>query len=55
MEKQQGSMKYLLKYGRQDNVTTYCSNPVMLDMIKTLYADGWRDASSPSLKRVTSD
>ena len=36
-----------------DNSMTYCSDTVMLYIIKILQTDVWRDASSPSLKRVT--
>ena len=43
------------KYGRPDNSTTYCSDTAMQSIIKIRWTDGRRDASSPSLKRVTSD
>ena len=55
IEKQQGLMKYPQKYGRPGNLTTYCSDTVMSYIIKTQSTDGQRDASSPSLKRATSD
>ena len=38
-----------------DNLTTYCSDTATQSIIKIRSTDGWRDASSPSLKRVTSD
>ena len=33
--KQQGLMKYLQKYRRQGNSTTYCSDAVMLNITRT--------------------
>ena len=43
------------KYGRPKNSTIYCSDTATQSIIKIRYTHGWRDASSPSLKRVTSD
>ena len=40
---------------RPENSTTYCSDTVMPYIIKIQLTDRWRDASSPSLKRATSD
>ena len=35
IEKQEGLMKYPQKYGRPGNLTTYCSNTVMLYITRT--------------------
>ena len=53
IERQQ--RKYHQEYGRPKNSTTYCSDTVMPYIIKTLSTDGWRDASSPFLKRGGGD
>ena len=44
-------MKYSQKYGRPGNSTTYCSDTVMLYIIKTQETDG--QGMHPSLRRVT--
>ena len=44
-------MKYLQKYGRPDNSTTYCSDTVMLYIIKTHEIDGWKEWILPFLKK----
>ena len=53
--KLQGWTRFPQECGRPDNSTTYCSDTATLYIIKIRLIDGWRDASSPSLKRVTSD
>ena len=55
IERQQGSIRYLQKYGRPENSTIYCSDTVIPYIIKIQLTDGWKDASSPSLKKATSD
>ena len=53
--KQQVLMKYLQKYGRPWDSTTYCSDTVIPYISKTQLTNGQRDASSLSLRRVTSE
>ena len=48
-------MKYAQACEKQENSTTYCSDTVMPYKMKILKTDVWRDASSPSLKTMTSD
>ena len=38
-----------------NNLTTYCSDTATQSIIKIRLTDGWRDASFPSLRQVTSD
>ena len=44
-------MKYAQKCGRPENSTTYCSDTVMLYIIKILLTDRWRGCILPFLKK----
>ena len=47
--------KYLMKFGRQDNLTTYFSNNTTQSINKAQQRNGQKAVSSPSLKKATLD
>ena len=55
IEKLQGLMKYPLKFGRQENLTTYFSDYATQSKNKRQKGKGRNIISTPSLREMTSE